>query len=115
MERPLIEVALMNCAQFNYLQSIAQFKKEALSTINLKYATKTGSPVSVAPAQTKKSRQNLQTATPGIFDHYKFSNIWVLLKFELVLFRLLDQEQVQSKAYCNSIDFFHHLYENSVS
>ena len=115
MERPLIEVALMNCAQFNYLQSIAQFKKEALSTINLKYATKTGSPVSVAPAQTKKSRQNLQTATPGIFDHYKFSNLWVLLKFELVLFRLLDQEQVQSKAYCNPIDFFHHLYENSVS
>ena len=71
-------------------------KKEALSTINLKYATKNSSPVSVVPAQTKKSRQNLQTAPPSIFDDYKFSK--VLLKFELVLFRLLDQEQVQSKA-----------------
>ena len=59
---------------------------------------KTGAPVSVAPAQTKKSRQNLQTAPPRIFDDRKFSNLLVLLKFELVLFRLLDQEQVQSKA-----------------
>ena len=73
-------------------------KKEALSTINLKYATKTGAPVSVAPAQTKKSRQSLQTAPPSISDNYKFSNLLVLLKFELVLFSLLDQEQVQSKA-----------------
>ena len=62
--------------------------KTLLSTSNQKYATKTGAPVSVAPAQTKKSRQNLQTAPPSISDNYKFSNLLVLLKFELVLFSL---------------------------
>ena len=73
----------MNCVPNKVL-----VEKEALSTINLKYATKNSSPVSVVPAQTKKSRQNLQTAPPSIFDDYKFSNLLVLLKFELVLFRL---------------------------
>ena len=81
-------------------------RRRKVQSIEIKYATKTGAPVSVVPAQTKKSRQNLQTAPPSIFDNYKFSNLLVLLKFELVLFRLLDQEQVQSKAYCNFIDFF---------
>ena len=68
------------------------------------FATKTGAPVSVAPAQSKKSRQNLQTAPPRIFDDRKFSNLLVLLKFELVLFKLLVPEQVQSKSLCIYIE-----------
>ena len=50
------------------VSNIVLAKRKTLSTSNqkLKYATKTGAPVLVAPPQTKKYQQHLQTAPLSI-------------------------------------------------